>query len=509
LSADGQPYLRVRGVSKRFGHIQALRDVNVEVRTGEVMGLVGENGAGKSTLVKILSGMVRPDRGSIELAGKPAEIADLQRSSDEVAVVQQELSLVESMSVAENIFLGDPATSAFRSPRRQARRAVPLLEMVGLGAVDPHREVRTLSVAERQLVEIARLISRNAGILIFDEPTAALAETEIERIGELVRRLAADGRAVIYVSHHLDEIFALCDRVTVFRDGQSAEPADVSSLSVDGLIQRMLGRPLERMFPPRSERGGRGRDHALVLAGVCADGLVGAVDLEVRAGEIVGLAGQMGSGCAAMLRAVGGVQPLTAGEIVVAGEPLKKAGTESAMKAGIAYCSNDRKLDGIFATRSVAENLTAPAIRLISPRGWRSRQSERALAEELASRFQIHRHRLRSRANTLSGGNQQKVAVGKLAGIRPRVMLIDEPTRGVDVGARAEIYAHLRRLADQGMAIVFASSDTAEVVGLADRVVTFYRGEVVSVYDGEAADAERVTRDITHRHEAERMVPAP
>jgi ribose transport system ATP-binding protein/rhamnose transport system ATP-binding protein len=489
-----RPLLRIATMSKAYGSIQALDRVDFELRAGEVMALVGENGAGKSTLVKVLAGLVRPDAGEIMLEGKPVGHGQALRHAG-IAVVQQELSLVPTMSAAENVFLGHPDAGLFQTPGRLAQRARPYLAQVGLSDLDPDVLAGSLVVAEQQLVEVARLVARDARILILDEPTAALSDAEIGRVKEVVRRLVAEHRSVIYITHRLGEVFELADRVTVFRNGRSQPPVPVPDITPGQLVERMLGRSLANLFPPRSARIG---DNLIELRGVMGAGLTGPVDLVGRAGEIVGLAGQVGSGAASLLGVVGGAHPLLAGEVIVGGVAHRIASPAMAKALGIAYCSGDRKHDGLFGIRSVSENLTSPALRRITVAGVLSPRRERRMATASADFFQVSRRRLGSAAMTLSGGNQQKVALGKWLGIEPRVLLVDEPTRGVDVGARAEIYGHLRRLADGGQTIIFASSDIAEVLGLADTIVTFYRGREIARYAAEAVDERTLVRDITH-----------
>lgn len=494
LEHRGGPLLRISSLSKAYGAIQALDAVDFELQAGEVMALVGENGAGKSTLVKILAGLVRPDSGEIRLGSQVVGTGHALRHAG-IAVVQQELSLVPTMSAAENVFLGHPDARFAQLPGRMAERARPYLEQVGLGHLDPSVFAADLVVAEQQLVEVARLLARDARILILDEPTAALSDAEIARVKQVVRALVAEHRSVIYITHRLGEVFELADRVTVFRNGRSQEPVATASLTPHELVERMLGRPLENLFPARTGAPG---DVVVEVRGLIGTGLAASVDLQARAGEIVGLAGQVGSGAATLLQLLSGARVATGGEILVGGERRRIDSPRTAKALGVAYCSGDRKLDGLFGIRSVTENLSAPSLSRVSVAGFLSPLRERGLAGALADYFQVDRRRLRSRAATLSGGNQQKVALGKWLGIEPRLLLVDEPTRGVDVGARAEIYGHLRRLADEGLAIVFASSDGQEVLGLADSIITFYRRAEVARYEVGAIDEVTLTRDITH-----------
>jgi ribose transport system ATP-binding protein len=485
--------LRMRGISLSFGAVKALEDAEFELRRNEVMALVGENGAGKSSLVKILAGIHKPDSGTIELAGRV--YSDMVAVKAPVAVVQQELSLVPTMSAAENVFLGHPRRSQWQRHRQLVREARPFLAQAGLPDVDPATPAGSLSVAERQLVEVARLVARDAQVLIFDEPTAALGDNEIARVMAVVRELSSNGRAIVYVTHRLDEVFELADRVTVFRNGRSQAPVVAKSLDTAGLIERMLGRRLSDMFPPRSAGFG---EQVLEVEELLSAGLREPVSLTLRRGEILGLAGQMGSGTTPLLKALAGARRVEGGAIRVGGRKLASRRPRDAILAGVAYCSGDRKHDGLFMVRSIQENLSAPALGRLARRGWLARRRERTTATELARFFQVDTRRLAHLAGTLSGGNQQKVALGKWIGARPTVLLVEEPTRGVDVGARAEIYAHLRRLADDGLAVMFASSDITEVLGLADTVATFYRGRLISTRPVEDTDAAAVLRDVTH-----------
>ena len=493
--AGNPPMLEVTGLSKSYGAIHALKSADFELRAGEVMALLGENGAGKSTLVKALAGLVRPDEGDIRIDGRAADLFPAARAEAAgVAVVQQEISLVLTMSVAENVFLGNRRVGNWHTPAALRELAEPHLQRVGLSG-SAGRLAGDLPIAERQLVEVARLLAREARIFIFDEPTAALADAEIERVHQVVRALVAAGHAVIYVTHRLAEVFEIADRVTVFREGESYPALEVAKLDMDRIVERMLGRSLENMYPARSTHFG---ETALAAEDLRAEGLAQPVNLEVREGEILGLVGQMGSGTTNVLEALAGARRVQSGTVKVRGEPARLGQLRDAIRHGVGYCSADRKGDGLFLIRTTMENLVAPALRRISPGGWVSRRRERKLSADIARLFTIDPRRIPHSVETLSGGNQQKVALGKWAGIQPSVLLVDEPTRGVDVGARAEIYSHLRSLAEGGMAVVFASSDGQEVLGLADTVATFYRGHLISVTPREDIDAKQVFLEVTH-----------
>jgi ABC-type sugar transport system ATPase subunit len=489
--------LRMTNIEKRYGPTVALDGVDFSVRRGEVMALLGENGAGKSTLVKLLAGLEAPDAGTIEVDGRPCSFRSPTQARDAgIAYVAQELSILDDLSVAENVFLGDESAGWLRQPARLARLAKPFLDRIGLDYVDPLSRAGALSVAERQLIEIARLLSRRARIAILDEPTAALADAEIARVESAVRMLSAEGCSVIYVTHRLSEVFRLSQRVTILRNGRSFPAFATGALDVDSLIEHMLGRRLDQMFPDRrfSSDGGP----ILIVENCGAPGLNESVSLALRAGEILGLAGQVGSGASSFVRMLAGVVPVTRGRITFNGESYSPSNVRRSIASGVAYCSDDRKRDGIFAERAVMENLSAPALNRVTRFGLIDRGKELILAKQISHLFGLDTGRIPRPAGRLSGGNQQKVALGKWLGIEPQLLLVEEPTRGVDVGARSEIYRHLRALAEQGVTIVFASSDTQEVHGLADRVATFYHGRLVRTADAAALTLEDITRDVTH-----------
>ena len=492
-----QPLLELNNISRSFGAIQALERASFEIGKSEVMGLVGENGAGKSTLVKIVSGFDDGYEGEFRVDGVPARFSTPARAERAgIAIAQQELSLIPAMSVAENIFLSGDRVPLASTRKALAKKARPYLEEVGLDAVDPEIAVNRLSVGEQQLVEVARLLAREPRVLILDEPTAALGETDSARILEMVRKLAAGGKSIIYVSHRLDEIFKICDRITVLRDGRSQEPRNATELDVHSLVESMLGRELQNMFP---QRGPIERDRPLLeVRSVWPLTTVEPFSFNVYSGEILGLAGQLGSGSGDVLASIGGVLGMREGEIAIDGMNFIPSSPKEAIAAGIAYCSDDRKFDGLFLGRPVRENLTSPALGRISNYGLLRRAAERVLALSNADKFTVDLARMSTEAGLLSGGNQQKVALGKWLAIEPKVILVNEPTRGVDVGARAEIYRKLREFADGGGAVVFASTDIQEITGLSNRIITCYRGLQIGEIALEEITAAGVLEQITH-----------
>ncbi len=488
--------LALSKINRSFGAIDALKDVTFSICPGEVMGLVGENGAGKSTLVKIISGFDNGYTGSLKLNNKETRFSGPGKAEKlGIAIAQQELSLIPTMSVAENIFLSGDVAPVFATKTTLATKAKEYLSEVGLDYIDPLILVDRLSVGEQHLVEVARLIAHDPQILILDEPTAALGESDSIRILEMVKRLSGSGKSIIYVSHRLDEIFKICDRITVLRDGKSIDALSVSELDVNGLVEIMLGRELENMFPSRSKQVTG--EPLIKVRNLWPDGLLKPVDFEIYAGEILGLAGQLGSGSGEVLAAIGGAHKARSGTLEFGNLVFLPRSPQEAIEAKIAYCSEDRKHDGLFLGRPIMENISAPSLKSISKFGVRSNAAEEELSRDISAKFTVDASRLTSEAGVLSGGNQQKVALGKWLSINPKVILVNEPTRGVDVGARAEIYQKLRDLAAQGSAIVIASTDIQEITNLPDRVISFYRGAMINEIKLEDMSAIKILSSIT------------
>lgn len=494
------PILKLTSITRSFGAIHALSGVDFEIGPGEIMGLVGENGAGKSTLVKVISGFDNGFSGDYELQGKSVHFSHPGKAElAGIAIAQQELSLIPTMSVAENIFLVGHRVPTIATRRSLIKKARPFLEEVGLTEVDPSIAVDRLSVGEQHLVEVARLIAHDPRVLILDEPTAALGESDSIRILDMVKRLAERGKSIIYVSHRLDEIFKICDRITVLRDGESQPAQSARELDVHSLVNLMLGRPLDNMYPDRSPLAGLRSASApmLQVQELWPDGLLEPVSFSAWGGEILGLAGQLGSGSGEILGAIAGAQRARSGQLDYRGKKFLPNTPKAALKEGIAYCSEDRKHDGLFLGRPIIENLSAPSLGSISTFGVLSGAKERQLTQDIAEKFTVDVSRLSAEAGVLSGGNQQKVALGKWLAIKPNLILVNEPTRGVDVGARAEIYRKLRDLADNGATIIVASTDIQEITNLPDRVITFYRGMKIGEQDSDSMTASSILKDIT------------
>lgn len=492
-------WLELKNIKRSFGSIHALKGVDLTVDHGEVIGLVGENGAGKSTLMKIMSGFDNGFSGEILVNGQSVKLSSPAKARAlGIAIAQQELSLIPTLSVAENIFLGGDHGPVFASLSKLAALSKPYLDEVGLDYISPTTLISRLSVGERHLVEVARLIAHQPQLLILDEPTAALGEADSQRILAMVNRLRSQGKSIIYVSHRMDEVFEITTSCTVLRDGRSTATLPTSELDTNKLVALMLGRELGSMFPERQFKNDL--DVKFSVKSLWPDRVLAPVSFDIKAGEILGLAGQLGSGAGEILAAMAGNLSVRQGYIVDHSDNLEflPKSAKQANAHGIGYCSPDRKHDGLFLGRPIIENLTSPNLKQISNRGILSRAKEGKLSLDIAKAFTIDVSRLDQDASVLSGGNQQKVALGKWLSINPKLILIDEPTRGVDVGARAEIYSKLRELADQGAAIVIASTDLLEITHLPDRVLTFYKGAVAQELIGEEISSDRILHNITN-----------
>ncbi len=487
--------LMVRDCTKAFPGVQALAGVSLTVLPGEVHALLGENGAGKSTLGKIVGGVYARDAGEIRLDGAPVgDIDEAAAGALGIAVVHQEGSLVPQLSIAENIFAGRQPTRLFGTVdrREMMRRARALLDDLGV-ALDPALPVRALSAAQAQVIEIAKALSRDLRLLILDEPTSALTLTETARLFTLVRRLRANGVSIIYISHRLAEIFELCDRVTVLKDGKVTGTRVVAETTEDELIRLMVGRDV--LFA-RSATGTPGRT-VLEVDRLSAPPHVREASFVVRAGEIVCLAGLVGSGRSETCETIFGVGPRTSGIVKIEGKAVRFAGPWDAIAAGIGMMPEDRKDAGLFLAHSIAANISATVLGAVSPHGIFSEDKAAALADRFVAELRIATPSTRQLVGNLSGGNQQKVLLAKWLAPQPRLLIVDEPTRGVDVGARAEIYRILRELKDKGLAILVVSSDLPEVLTLADRIIVMADGRTVGELDGTTATEEGVLRLAT------------
>ncbi|HST42394.1 MAG TPA: sugar ABC transporter ATP-binding protein [Conexibacter sp.] len=490
------PLLRVRGVGKRFPGVVALDAVDFELAAGEVHCLLGENGAGKSTLVKILAGAQRADEGTIELAGEEVSFASPQEAQRHgLAFIFQELSVVPSLSVADNIVLGNEVVRGGLLQRREAHaEARALMESIGFPGIDPGRPVRSLSIAEQQGVMIARALRLDSRVIVMDEATSALTGEEVARLFALIRRLKARGRAIVFVSHRLQELAEIGDRVTVFKDGRHVDTVPASTPPQE-LVRLMVGRNVQG-YPD----GGRAAGEVVLRARGLRTALLDGVDLDVRAGEVLGIAGLVGSGRTELLRALFGADRLDGGTLELDGRPLRLRRPSDAIDAGLALVPEDRRGQGIVALRSVGENLLTiwETHKRLRPKGERSR----ALAQRLVTQLSVKTPSLEQRISLLSGGNQQKVVIGKWLAVGPRVLLLDEPTKGIDVGAKMELFRIVDGLARAGMAVVMVSSELPEVLGMADRICVMKDGRIAREFLPGVSEEEIVAVAMSEEEEA-------
>ena len=484
--------LQATAITKAFAGVQALKRVSFDLHPGEVHALVGENGAGKSTLIKIITGAVRPDSGTLLVAGHAiAHMTPSAARAMGIAAIYQQPALFPDLTVAENIALALETPSRWTRvdwPARR-RRAASLLERVG-AAIDPDRLVETLSMPEQQIVEIAKAIGADAKIVVMDEPTAALTVREVENLYRIVRRLRADGAGIIYISHRLDEVFALADRITVLRDGETVATNEAVRVSRPELIAMMIGRELSAVFPKRPVSLG---DVALELRGVSnrAAGIRN-ISLSVRRGEIVGVAGLVGSGRTQLAETVFGLTPADAGDIVVNGASRRITSPADAIAAGIGYVPEDRRQHGVVLDMSIASNASLASLPRVSHLGLIDRRAERQSAQRYAEQFRIKCASLEADVGTLSGGNQQKVALARWLSTEPSILILDEPTQGVDVGSKAEIHGLMQQLAERGLAIIMISSELPEILGMSDRVAVMHAGSIRAVLGRDEATPPRI-----------------
>jgi ribose transport system ATP-binding protein len=477
--------LVVRGVSKRFGATQALDHVDLDVRPGEVVALLGENGAGKSTLANIIAGVFPSDTGTMQWQGQPyAPRSPREAIAAGIGMIHQELRLLPDLSVAENIFVGRLLERGGRIDRAEMnRRAQEQLHRLGLD-IAPDRLVRTLRVAAQQEVEIAKALTLNAKLLILDEPTAPLGESETEHLFERMEQLRSEGVSFIYVSHRLEEIARICDRVVVLRDGQWVASHDSAQVPVRQLIEDMVGRDIEHIFP---HLGTPGEREVLRVSGLtAADGSFRDVSFSVHEGEVLGIAGIVGAGRTELVRAIAGADRPASGEVVIDGRPLPLGDPRAAIQAGVVLVPEDRKTQGVVLDMPIGDNIAVANLDRVAQGGWISPRRVKQVAEEAIGKLQV-KGRPEHPVRTLSGGNQQKVVIAKWLERRPRVVILDEPTRGIDMGARSAIFEVIAELARSGMAVIVVSSELEEVLGLSHRILVLSRGQQRGTLDRDEA----------------------
>jgi rhamnose transport system ATP-binding protein len=499
-AAAARPALTLSGVSKAFAGVHALQDVSLELYPGEVHALVGENGAGKSTLVKILGGLHQPDSGELTIDGSGVFLTGPGDAADRgIAVIYQEPTLFPDLSVAENVFIGrQPLRSGRRIDSRAMDREVKgIFERLGV-AIDPERIARGLSIAEQQLVEIAKALTRQARVLIMDEPTAALSPVEAKRLFAVVETLRGEGAAIVFISHRLEEVFALCQGVTVLRDGKRILSQPLTGLTPDDLIRAMVGRDLVLEQPELHQPG----DTVLSVQRLTREGMFIDVSFEVRAGEVVALAGLVGSGRSEVANAIFGIDAYDAGLVEISGRRLPGGSPTAAMRAGIGLVPEDRRQHGLVMEMSTARNIALASLHRLRHAGLISGRSERAFGAEWAQRLQVRYGRITNPVSLLSGGNQQKVVLAKWLAREPSLLIVDEPTRGIDVGTKSEVHRLISSLVGQGVAVLVISSELPEVLTLADRVLVMREGRLVASMAREQATEEAIVAAGTGRHAA-------
>ncbi len=495
------PALELREVAKSFGSVVALRSGNIVVDSGTIHALVGENGAGKSTLVKIIAGLYQRDEGIFRLSGTDVAFkttADSKAAG--IAVIYQEPTLFPDLSVTENIFMGRQPTNRFGRIDRKAMREETMTIFNRLGVrIDPDRIADGLSIADQQIIEIAKAISLNATVLIMDEPTAALSGVEVERLFAVARSLRDEGRALIFISHRFDEVFDLCDTITIMRDGDYISTVGTSETSVDEIVRLMVGRDVTDLFPKEDAEIG---DVILRVDNLTSAGIFEDISFSVNAGEIVGLAGLVGAGRSEVARAIFGVDHYDSGTVYMRGAKLKKGSVSDAMRSGLALIPEDRRKQGLVLDFSVGRNITLAIRERLAAWGILTARAENTRADSWATTLQVKTAALSTPVGTLSGGNQQKVVIAKWLATHPGLLIIDEPTRGIDVGTKSEVHRLLTNLAGEGMGILMISSELPEVLGMADRVLVMREGQLTRELNRDEATAEAVMLAATHSLEA-------
>ncbi len=488
---EHQCLLEVVGVTKRFPGVTALDNVRLSVHRGEVLALMGENGAGKSTLMKIIAGIHQPDSGELRLRGATIALDNpLAALEAGIAMIHQELNLMPHMTIAENIWIGREPLSPWHLVDHGAmhRATAQLLARLRID-LSPDDLVGELSIASRQMVEIAKAVSYNSDILIMDEPTSAITEKEVAHLFSIIQDLKAQGKAIVYITHKMDEVFAIADQVAVFRDGCFIGQYPASSLDGDHLITLMVGRELTQLFPQRTQPLG---DVRLAARNLGLAGVFEGVSFELRAGEVLGIAGLMGAGRTNIAETLFGITPATQGEIFVDGQPVHMNAPGQAIELGMALLTEDRKLTGLFPCLSVLENMEVAVLPSYVGHGFVHQKALRLLCEDMCKRLRVKTPSLDQCIDSLSGGNQQKALLARWLMTKPRVLILDEPTRGVDVGAKAEIYRLIAQLADEGLAVIMISSELPEVLGMSDRVMVMHEGHMTGILDRADATQERI-----------------
>jgi rhamnose transport system ATP-binding protein len=488
--------LQMTNISKNFAGVHALRGVSFDLKPGEVHALLGENGAGKSTLVKIITGVHQPDGGEICIDGSPVHFGDAHESRQAgIAAIYQELSLFPDLNVAENIFVGrQPTTRLGRIDWRKLYTEAGMLLTSLNVKLDLKQKARNLSIAQQQMVEIARAFSINARILLMDEPTSSLTLNEVAELFTLVRRLRDEGKSIIFISHRLEELFELADRVTVLRDGAYVGTRNVSEVTRDDLIRMMVGRTISNLYPKQEVKAG---EVALKVQGLTLPGVFKDISFEVRKGEIVGMAGLVGAGRTDVACSIFGVTPAAGGTIEIEGRPVQINSPQQAIDLRLAYVPEDRQKQGLIPEMNIVSNISLPILGQYASGGWLQDKAERTATFNAARQMELRANNIWQKARELSGGNQQKIVLAKWLSTQPHILILDEPTRGIDVGTKAAVHALMSKLASEGMAILMISSELPEILGMSDRVIVMHEGRITAHFTRDEATQEKIITAAT------------
>jgi ribose transport system ATP-binding protein len=494
---SSQPIIEMTGISKSFSGNKVLDNVGFQLLPGEIHALMGENGAGKSTLMKILTGIYERDAGNIFIKGKEVHFKNPQEAEQVgIAVIHQELNIIPHLTVYENMFLGKELTVGrwgITKDKEMKKKTKEYLNRLGID-IDPTIEAGTLSVGQQQMIEIARAVATNTEVLIMDEPTAALTDREIDVLFKVINSLKEQGVGIVYISHRMEEIFQICDRITVLRDGQFIDVKTIATTNFDEIVKLMVGRQLGERFPERDTVIGTERFRAQNLT---SRGSFENISFSVNQGEIIGVAGLMGAGRTEIMQAIFGYRPLHDGQVFIDGKEVSIKTPYDAIRVGIGFVTEDRKSQGLILELSVRENFSITNLGKISSKSLISSQKEVILVDEMIKNLRVKTHGREQSVKSLSGGNQQKIVIGKWLGISPKILILDEPTRGVDVGAKKEIYQLMNDLTKQGVSIIMVSSELPEILGMSDRIIVIHEGKLTEILDKSEASQEMIMRAAT------------
>ena len=486
------------GIDKSFSGTQVLTNVDIEIKHGEIHALMGENGAGKSTLVKVLTGIHPRDNGVVKLEGKEVTFTNPKEAEEKgIIVIHQELNIIPHLTVAENMYLGKELTygkTGILNTKAMKKQTVQSLKRLGVTNIHPDETAGNLSVGQQQMVEIARSIATDAKLIVMDEPTAALTDREIKSLFKVIDSLKAQGVSIIYISHRMEEIFHICDRITILRDGQYIGTENIAETSFEEIVKMMVGRQLGEQFPERDHPVG---DVIFEVSNLERAGYFKDISFNIKKGEILGVAGLMGAGRSEVMEVIFGFHKKDSGSIKLNGKDLMIKHPRDAVKAGIGFITEDRKSKGLVIDASIRENIALTNLKAISSGGIISNSMENKMVVELIKRLHVRTTGGGQEVKSLSGGNQQKVVIAKWLGINPTILILDEPTRGVDVGAKKEIYSIMNELTESGVAIIMISSELPEVLGVSDRIMVMHEGKITAFLNWDEADQERIMTAAT------------